>query len=163
MKWALTGALASLLAVGAAACTELASAPVAETAELQTLQVRARELQRGVAATGQLSPDMRIALRQLTADIHEWNTRTGRNDIAVSTTRMGGASASGAADVSAAVAVTPSGPAPCLPCPPVKTSGDKICFLFEGNGCDVQRGLTLQVCAYICINLGTGATPIKRG
>lgn len=162
MKWAMIGALASTLALGAVACTELASAPASDTTELHALQARAQELQRSVATTGQLSPESRSALTQLTADIREWNARTGRADIAVSTSRMQGASDAPVHGVSAAVAVAPTGPGPCMPCPPVKVFSGKICFLVDGDDCTVQRGLTLQTCVYVCIYDSPEGTPIKR-
>ncbi|MBC7843345.1 MAG: hypothetical protein H7099_13575 [Gemmatimonadaceae bacterium] len=163
MKWALIGALVSTLAVGAAACTELASSPQTETAEMHALQARAMELQRGIAETKSLSPETRAALRQLTAEIRDWNARTGHDDIAVSTTRMAGAATAPAHGLSAAVAVVPSGPAPCTPCQLVTTSGNRICFLVDGDECDVLRGLTLHTCVYVCITVSPGNPPIRRG
>ncbi len=156
MKAAAVGWVVVVLAASLAGCSDLMSATVSDDGARSMLEQRAVDLKQSIIATGRITSAQHTAISQLVTDIKAFQARTGRTDIAVST------SAPKHAAVNLAVVSPGTGSGSCTPCPPVTASGGKICFLFEDGGCDSSSGLTLKVCAYVCITLDPGATPIKR-
>jgi hypothetical protein len=158
MKWTVAGLLVGAIAVSLVGCAELVSPPVAADAERSALEQRALDLKASVIQKGGITAVQRRELRALAVDISAWQARTGRNDIAVST------SAPSYAEASLAVrGVAPSGPASCAPCAPVTASGGKICFLAGDEPCPPpSEGLTLRVCVYICITVDPDAAAIRQ-
>ena len=148
---------AGAVALSLAGCADKLSSPAADDAEREFLVQRTLALRASVTVSGRITPDQRRELEDIKQDVVAWQTRTGRDDLSLSTSRP-----ARVADTYAVITKGPSAPTPCMPCPPVTANGSQICFLVEGGPCPTGApgDLGLQVCAYICINVGPG-TPVK--
>jgi hypothetical protein len=141
-------------------CADRVALPVTADAERSELTARTLALQASVADGGALTTAQQRALNALAADIRSWQSRTGRNDIAVSTTQPRPIGPAGA--VALLEKAPPSGPSGCTPCPAVTASGGKICFLVEAGSCNNSTDIRLHVCVYTCITLDPGAVPSRH-
>lgn len=156
MKWATVGLVVGAFAASLAGCSDMTSATVSDDAVRVKLEQRAIDLRASILATGRITSAQHTAISALVTDIHAFQERTGRTDIAVA---MSGPKHDA---VNLAVVAPGTGSGSCTPCAPVTASGGKICFLFEEGGCDPSGGITLKVCTYVCITVDPGATPIRR-
>ncbi len=154
MKWVAVGLALGTMAVFLVGCSDAVSAPASDDLALSALEQRTLGLKASVGQTGRLTTEQRLELTGLSSDISAWRARTGRTDIAVSSSE--------AARNTTSFAGASVGPGVCSACPPVTASGGKICFLAEEGACDTSGGLTMKVCAYFCITLDPGGTPIRR-
>ena len=148
MKWSLLGSIGVAVALSLAACAERITTPANEDAERSALMQRTRELKARVVASGTMTGAQHRELELLAQDIGAWQSRTGRNDMRV--VRSTPAVDAPESSVGLAIVRNPT-TQPCAPCPPVKTYGDKICFLDGGTYCGKPGDTITRACSYICV------------
>lgn len=145
MRWHSVVFAVGTLALSLAGCSDQTSAVVSGDAEREQLVQRTMALQASVAVTGQINAEQRRELEEITQDIVEWQGRTGRSDLSVSSSRPA------QSDETAALISKGPTPTPCPSCPPVKVVGTQICFLVQG-WCSPKDGL-VRGCVYTCVSL----------
>lgn len=147
MFWRKMVFVVGAVALSLAGCVDQPSSPAADDAEREFLVQRALALKASVAATGRISEEQRRELSDLTRKVTEWQARTGRTDLSVSTSRPGPA-------LGTAALVSRGPTESCSPCPGVTADGGYICFLAEEGPCGEPGNIIQRVCAYACIYVG---------
>jgi hypothetical protein len=154
MKWGTMGLVAGALAVSLVGCSDQPSSLAMDDAEREQLVQRTLALKDQVAAAGRMTPDQRREFSVLRQDVITWQARTGRADLAVSTSTP-------ARDGRLAAVPVGGGSDTCKPCPGYYVQGDRVCFLVGEGPCpDPDEDIGLQTCVYSCIYIGS-LKPIK--
>lgn len=174
-----TMVVAAMMALSLMGCSDSIAVVDSGDAERAAISERVLALRESVMAAGEMNGTHQRELNDIKHDVAEWQTRTGRVDLAMSEERYVQNSderdkreivdlantlapkldknAQAAAVVArmlakpVAIIMRPPTPSKCAPCVPVKTSGGYVCFLIDRGVCNPE--LPTLTCAYQCMKV----------